>query len=121
MVKVREDYSVSGDGEVDIGRFVQHIAEQTHLEDPEKLRLACEKAAAIADKAFREDRLWAPGASSFLTGLEMAQVLAELHLDQASVIAAVLYRAVREERIALETIRLEFGDEVAALDRKSVV
>ena len=45
----------------------------------------------------------------------MAQVLAELHLDQASLVAAVLYRAVREERVALEEIRKEFGDEVAGL------
>src|SRR5690606_37352789 len=115
MVKVREDYSISGDGEVDIDRCVQHIAEQTHLEDPDQLRRACEKSAQIAVQAFREDRLWAPGASSFRTGLEMAQVLAELHLDQASLVAAVLYRAVREERVPLEEIRKAFGDE----DRKS--
>ncbi|BFN15061.1 MULTISPECIES: GTP diphosphokinase [Marinobacter] len=115
MVKVREDYSISGDGEVDIDRCVQHIAEQTHLEDPDQLRRACEKAAQIAVQAFREDRLWAPGASSFRTGLEMAQVLAELHLDQASLVAAVLYRAVREERVPLEEVRKEFGDEVAGL------
>lgn len=99
MVKVREDYSVTGDGEIDIDRCVRHIAEQTHLDNPEQLRQASEKAARIAVQAFREDRLWAPGSSSFRTGLEMAQVLAELHLDQASLVAAVLYRAVREERV----------------------
>ena len=81
MVKVREEYGVTGDGEVDIDRWVQHIAELTHLDKPDQLRLACEKAALIALQAFREDRLWTPGSSSFRTGLEMAQVLAELHLD----------------------------------------
>src|SRR5690554_184967 len=115
MVKVREEYGVTGDGEVDLDRWVQHIAELTHLDKPDQLRLACEKAALIALQAFREDRLWTPGSSSFRTGLEMAQVLAELHLDQASLVAAVLYRAVREERVALEEIRKEFGDEVAGL------
>ena len=115
MVKVREDYGVTGDGQVDIGRWVNRIAEQTHLENPDQLRLACEKADRIALEAFREDRLWAPGANSFHTGLEMAQVLAELHLDQSSLVAAVLYRAVREERVELEEIKKEFGDEVAGL------
>src|SRR5690554_1375276 len=115
MVKVREEYGVTGNGDVDIDRWVQHIAELTHLEKPEELRLACEKAALIALQAFREDRLWTPGSSSFRTGLEMAQVLAELHMDQTSLVAAVHYRSVREERVALEENRKELGDEGAGL------
>lgn len=115
MVKVREDYAMSGDGQVDIEGWVQHIASQTHLDDVEQFRQACEKAAEIDLQAFREDRVWAPGASSFRTGLEMAQVLAELRLDQASLVAAILYRAVREERVRLEVIRKEFGEEIAGL------
>ncbi len=115
MVKVRENYAVTGDGEVDLEKWVAHIASQTHLEDLDQFRRACEKAAEIDRQASREDRLWAPGTSSFEIGLEMAQVLAELHLDQASLVAAVLYRAVREERVPLEEIRSEFGDEVAGL------
>ncbi|MEP2614262.1 MAG: GTP diphosphokinase, partial [Marinobacter alexandrii] len=78
MVKVREDYAVTGDGEVDIERCVQHIAAQTQLDDVDQFRRACEKAAEIDLEAFREDRLWAPGSSSFRIGIEMAQVLAEL-------------------------------------------
>lgn len=115
MVKVREDYAVTGDGQVDIERWVRQIESQTHLEDAEQFRRACEMAAAIDVQAVREDRVWAPGASSFRTGIEMAQVLVELHLDQTSLVAAILYRAVREERIPLEDIRKEFGDEVAGL------
>ncbi|OHY79970.1 GTP diphosphokinase [Marinobacter sp. AC-23] len=115
MVKVREDYAVNGDGQIDIECWVQHIAAQTHLDDVEQFRRACEKSAEIDLQAFREDRLWAPGSSSFRIGIEMAQVLVELRLDQASLVAAILYRAVREERVTLESIRKEFGDEIAGL------
>ena len=115
MVKVRKDYTTSGDGTVDIERWIRQIESQTHLENPEQFRRACEMAAAIDLKAVREDRIWAPGTSSFRTGIEMAQVLVELHLDQASLVAAILYRAVREERIPLEDVQREFGDEVAGL------
>jgi len=115
MVKVREDYAMTGDGQVDIEGWVQQIASQTQLEDVEQFRRACEKAAEIDLQAFREDRLWASGSSSFRIGIEMAQVLAELRLDQASLVAAILYRAVREERVALEVIHKEFGDEIAGL------
>ncbi|PCM43660.1 GTP diphosphokinase [Marinobacter sp. ANT_B65] len=115
MVKVREDYAMTGDGQIDIDGWVQQIASQTHLDDVEQFRRACEKAAEIDLQAFREDRLWASGSSSFRTGIEMAQVLAGLRLDQASLVAAILYRAVREERVTLEVIRKEFGDEIAGL------
>ncbi|MGO1691392.1 MAG: GTP diphosphokinase [Marinobacter sp.] len=115
MVKVREDYAMTGDGQLDIEGWVQQIASQTHLDDVEQFRRACEKSAEIDLQAFREDRLWAPGSSSFRIGIEMAQVLVELRLDQASLVAAILYRAVREERVALEVIRKEFGDEIAGL------
>ncbi|MDX1800497.1 MAG: GTP diphosphokinase [Marinobacter sp.] len=115
MVKVREDYAVTGDGHVDIEKWVRQIESQTRLEDVDQFRRACEKSAEIDLQAFREDRLWAPGSSSFRTGIEMAQILVELHLDQASLVAAILYRAVREERVPLADIRAEFGDEIANL------
>ncbi len=115
MVKVREDYALTPDGQVDIESWVRQIQSQTNLVDVDQFRRACEKAAEIDLQAFREDRLWAPGSSSFRTGLEMVQVLVELHLDQASLVAAILYRAVREERVPLAEIRKEFGDEIAGL------
>jgi len=117
MVKVREEYTLSDDGRVDTERWVRQIESQTHLENPELFRRACDMAAVIDLKAVREDRMWAPGTSSFRTGIEMAQVLVELHLDQASLMAAILYRAVREERIPLADIQGGFGDEVAGLIR----
>ncbi|WP_148861949.1 GTP diphosphokinase [Marinobacter fonticola] len=115
MVKVREDYAVTTDGQLDIEGWVRQIQSKTTLEDVDQFRQACERAAIIDLQAVREDRLWAPGASSFRTGIEMAQVLAELHLDQVSLVSAILYRAVREERISFEEVRTEFGDEVAKL------
>ncbi|MFD2229207.1 GTP diphosphokinase [Alkalimarinus sediminis] len=115
MVKVREDHHISEEGHVDIERWIQHLSEQTKLDDIEVVRQACELSLEIEQEAVREDRLWAKGHSSFQTGLEMAQILAELNLDQQSLVAAILYRAVREERLSLETVRDAFGDEVAKL------
>lgn len=115
MVKVRETYSLAPNGQVDIPCWLEDIQRRVPLEDPGQLRRACELSRSIDQKAVREDRLWARGASSFQTGLEMVQILVDLHLDQSSLIAAVLYRAVREERVALAEIESEFGSEVAYL------
>jgi len=117
MVKVRENYAVTGDGEVDLERWIQEVTMQTQLDDLDQFRKACDMAKEIDLKAVREDRLWTPGSSSFRIGIEMAQVLAELHMDQASLEAAILYRAVREERVELDAVRKAFGDEVAGLIR----
>ena len=115
MVKVREHYALTSDGQVDVDRWVARIQEQVPLEEPQQLKRACELSQAIDRQAVREDRLWSKGASSFLTGLEMAQILADLHMDQTSLVAAVLYRAVREERIEKEAILKQFGEEIAYL------
>ncbi|MFE8072371.1 GTP diphosphokinase [Marinobacteraceae bacterium S3BR75-40.1] len=115
MVKVRENYSLSRDGEIDIDGWVHQLQNVADLRDSERLLRACELARRIDQQAVREDRLWAPGASSFETGLEMAQILADLHLDEESLVAAILYRAVREERIRLEKIEREFDKPIAAL------
>jgi len=115
MVKVRENYARAENGEVDLAEWAEHINAQFPLEDPRELIRACERSLAIDEKAVREDREWAPGASSFQTGLEMAQILTELRLDQETLIAAVLYRAVREERMTLGEVEAEFGSGVSAL------
>jgi len=69
----------------------------------------------IEAKAVKEDRIWANEHDSFKIGLEMAQILVELELDQTAIIAAILYRAVREGKVALEEVKASFGDETAKL------
>jgi len=115
MVKVRESYAATEDGRIDVAAWVDYIGSQQPLEDPGQLIRACERSLAIDQKAAHEDRLWAPGASSFETGLEMAQILTELRLDQETLVAAVLYRAVREERMLLSEVEAEFGSGVSGL------
>ncbi len=115
MVKIREDHHLSDDGDIDIERWVQHLSEQVKLTDIDTVRKACELSLEIEEDAVREDRLWAKGHNSFQTGLEMAQILAELKLDQQTLVAAILYRAVREERLSLDKVKKEFGEDVSKL------
>ncbi len=115
MVKVREEYHLSDEGLIDIDRWVQHLSEKVRLDDADVVRQACELSLEIEEEAVREDLVWAKGHSSFQTGLEMAQILAELNLDQQALIASILYRAVREERLSLDTVQKRFGKDVAKL------
>ena len=46
----------------------------------------------------------------------MAEILTELHLyDQDSLVASILYRAVREGRLDIESVQEQFGESVTTL------
>src|SRR5690606_9284239 len=45
----------------------------------------------------------------------MAEILADLHLDEEGLVAAILYRAVREGTLALESVERDFGRGVSKL------
>lgn len=116
MVKVREDHPIRQDGTVDLDLWLERLGEQVEIEDIDEIRRACEVAKAAFERVGTEEDVWSdhsPG--SYLTGLEMAQILAELQQDQPTLVAAVLYRSVREGKLAIELVRKQFGKEVARL------
>lgn len=122
MVKVREDHPISADGNVDIEAWIPRILAQVRLGDnaETQLRKACELSLqAEEDAKYKPSGTikneWVKGHGSFLTGLEMAEILADLHLDLDSLIAAILYRAVRENKLTLATVAAQFGEGISKL------
>ncbi|WP_347456205.1 bifunctional (p)ppGpp synthetase/guanosine-3',5'-bis(diphosphate) 3'-pyrophosphohydrolase [Acinetobacter thermotolerans] len=53
--------------------------------------------------------------NTFYTGIEMADILAHLHVDEDTLSAAMLYRSVREGVTSLQEVQEKFGDQVHAL------
>src|SRR5690606_30183163 len=53
--------------------------------------------------------------NAFLTGMEMAEILAELGMDDDGLLAALLYRHVREQFLSLSQVESQFGSVVASL------
>ncbi|EHJ91439.1 GTP diphosphokinase [Vreelandella boliviensis] len=115
MVKVREDQPLTASGKVDIQQWLARLQEDVRLPEPERLVDACELAEKLELEAPRTHRVWLSPGSSFRMGLEMADILGELKLDQATLEAAVLYRGVREGLLSLESVAKRFGEEVASL------
>jgi GTP pyrophosphokinase len=115
MVKVREDQPLTNSGKVDIQQWLTRLQEDVRLREPERLLQACELAEQLELEAPRTHRVWLSLGSSFRMGLEMADILSELKLDQPTLEAAVLYRAVREELLSLEAVTKRFGEEVSTL------
>lgn len=115
MVKVREDYPITHDGNVDLDAWIARLQTKVELHDPAELKRACEFAEKIDRENTAQAHIWSTRTSSFLTGLAMADILADLRLDQESLIAAVLYRAIREGKTTLQTVEKIFGHDIALL------
>jgi guanosine-3',5'-bis(diphosphate) 3'-pyrophosphohydrolase len=73
-----------------------------------------EKAFAFAEKAHRKQRR-KNGEPYFNHVLATAEILASWHMDDATIAAGLLHDTVEDTGVSVDTIREEFGDEVAFL------
>lgn len=116
MVKVREEHPIREDGTVDLDLWLLRLQQQVEIRDVDQVRQACLLAKEAKAKASDLEDDWSGNTiGSFRTGLEMAQILAELQQDQDTLVAAILYRSVRERKLSLERVREQFGDTIARL------
>jgi GTP pyrophosphokinase len=113
MVKVRQEHPLWHDGSLDVDRWLESIEQVYDLRHPERLKGALALAKQLSDEAIANQTYWT--VDSVQMGLEMAQILMDLRLDTESIIAALLYRAVREGRLSLQKVEREFGETVAKL------
>lgn len=115
MVKVRKEQPLHVDGRVNLALWLAQLQEKNPDFDMERLELACDLSEKAEEKAALTNTLWASGRSSYRTGLDMADILSELRMDEDGIVAAITYRAVRENQITLNHVRKQFGDNVATL------
>ena len=117
MVKVREDRPVLADGTLNVNVWVERIAVIADLADGDRslITRACVMAQQLENAPGDKLTGWGEDYSAFTAGLEMAEILAGLQLDDESLIAAILYRSVRENKVNLEVIKNSFGDRVSIL------
>lgn len=113
MVQVRKSYPQNSEGTLDVNSWLEQLAGFDDPGDKQRLQIAADAAA----KAQKTDESASKGEriGCFVSGLEMVSILNELHLDEESIIAAMIYRAVREERIDLNWVKKELGENVAQL------
>jgi GTP pyrophosphokinase len=114
-VKVREDQPMFSDGTVDLEAWLTRVESRAPVVDKEELIRACRIARTAEQETDHRANEWGENTSAFKTGLEMAEILADLGLDQDAIVAGVLYRTVREEELHLETVKDQFGPKVANL------
>lgn len=115
MVQVREEYSFNPDGSVNFEQWLARLESYVSLSQHDDIRRACDLSWQVESLAIAARNAWSPGVSAYRTGLEMAEILAQLHLDSETIIVALLYRPVRESRLPLEQVQETFGHSIATL------
>ncbi|MGI4840433.1 MAG: GTP diphosphokinase [Janthinobacterium lividum] len=115
MVQVRANQPINTDGSINLDAWLDHIVTVDLALDREALKKACEFAHQAELNGNAAKHSWADGTACFQAGLEIAEILADLKLDQDSLVAAVVYRAVREGKATLEEVTELFGATVGKL------
>jgi len=114
MVTVRKDHPTQADGSVDIDLWMAQLGDNIDVSARVPLRMACELSRQ-AEVAMGKDSYWGPQASTFKAGLEMVEILSGFRADQDSLLAAAMYRAVREDQLAIDKVADMFGRKVASI------
>jgi GTP pyrophosphokinase len=115
MVQVREEYSFNPDGSVNFEQWLTRLESYVNLSRHDEIRRACDLSWQVEIQTIAASNAWSLGVSAYRTGLEMAEILAQLHLDSEAIIVALLYRPVRESRLPLDQVREAFGRNIATL------
>lgn len=84
MVQVRAHQPINTDGSINLEAWLDHTVSVDMALDREALKEACEFAREAELKHIAAKGLSAEDVSSFSTGLEIAEILADLKLDQDS-------------------------------------
>lgn len=100
MVKVREAQPLLGDGSIDIDKWLKEITVKRVQQDEVDVR----KAYDIANEH-----------NATQQGLLAAEILNDLGLDTASIIASILYEAFDKKQITVKSIQDTFGADVSKL------
>lgn len=117
MVKVREDHPIDEQGVLDTSSWLNKICELSHLDESDKtvLAQACDLSHQVEKEPGGNIVGWGTGYSTFTAGIEMADILADLQMDRDTLVAAILYRSVRESKLAITLVQKEFGEVVSSL------
>jgi GTP pyrophosphokinase len=97
-------------GEIDLEIWLERLRQQLDDTELNQLANACH---LVMERTLAQKKVHR--SSAFSTGAGMADILAHLKVDEDTLVAAMLYRSVRERIIDLDDVLSLFGESVALL------
>jgi len=113
MVKVKEDASwAAPDGSIDLEQWLRQLGEKGYIQDLALIRSACTLSQVAC-----LDHATDTGVSCLQQGLAMADLLADLGVDQDTLIASIIYVSVHYADLSLDDVEEQLGSGIARLVR----
>jgi len=110
MDQMRRDSEKATETIISFEKYIKGVLEYNPYADVQIIKKAYEFA-----KKSHEGQVRASGEPFFVHPLHTAIILTELKADSATICAALLHDCVEDATVAVETIRKEFGEEIANL------
>jgi GTP pyrophosphokinase len=110
MVKVKEGTPIQSDGSIDVEKWLHNVAEKGYFQD-----LALIRAACTLSQISEHDKPTETGESCLQLGLSMADILADLEVDQQTLAAAIIYESVHYGELSLDEVEEQLGSAIAKL------
>jgi GTP pyrophosphokinase len=111
MVKVKEDTPWSmEDGNIDVEKWLRQLGSKGYFQDLDLIRNACtlSQLACI-------DHATETGFSCLQQGLAMADILADLEVDQETLTASIIFVSVHYAELSLDDVDEQLGPQIAKL------
>ncbi len=115
MVQVRDQSHHDAAGDIDLDRWLQRLPVSLSDRDSALVLNACHLVREAMGHPGKDTGDWATETNCFNAGLDMALILAELQVGIDCLLAGILYRAVREGRLATDQVGEVFGSAVTGL------
>lgn len=97
------------ESDIDVETWLESVAARIGKDDLPLLRRACEFVKVHSNKPH------VSRSGAYATGIGMADILAYLFQDENALVAAMLYRTARREVVSVDTIKNNFGEDIAHL------
>ena len=115
MVWVRESPQIDSAEGYDLAAWQVRLTDFYSDSDAERVSEALSCVQSASHRVGVDCNDWAQTSNLVVESLDIALILIELKVDVHALCAGLLYRAVREQRLSVESVRREFGQSVEAL------
>ncbi|CZH42396.1 TPA: GTP diphosphokinase [Legionella pneumophila subsp. pneumophila] len=110
MVRVKDTTPLMPDGSIDVEMWLHHLGSKGYLDNLELVRAACTLSQLAG-----QDHATETGQTCLQQGLSMADLLADLEVDQETLAAAIIFENVHYADLSIDDVEEQLGHNIAKL------
>ena len=110
MVRVKDTTPISADGSIDVDLWLHQLSAKGYLDNLQLIRNAC-TLSQVAGQEYATET----GQSCLQQGLAMADLLADLEVDQETLAAAIIFENVHYADLSIDDVEEQLGPNIAKL------